>query len=81
MALEQPFAVLSPAAGVGAAGGCIARPAVVHDGAGAVGRGTGAGQDGIHEQAGLGHGQAGVLFLSRTVSRTTKKWASMTRVA
>ena len=81
MALEQVLAVPSAALGVGTPGGRIARPAVVHDGAGAVGRRAGAGQDGIHQQAGLGHGQAGVLFLSRRVSRTTKKWAGMTRVA
>ena len=76
MASEQVLAVPPAALGVRAAGGRIAGPAVVHDGAGAVGRGTGAGQDGIHQQAGLGHGQAGVLFLSRSVSRTTKKWAA-----
>ncbi len=78
---EEVLAVPPTALGMGAAGGRIAGPAVVHDGQGAVGRGTGAGQGRIHQQAGLGHGQAGVLFLSRSVSRTTKKWASMTRVA
>ncbi len=81
MALKQPFTVLPAAAGVGTAGGRVARPAVVHDGNGAVGRGAGARQERIHQQTGLGHGQAGVLFLSRSVSRTTKKWASMTSVA
>ena len=81
MASEEVLAVPPTALGMGAAGGRIAGPAVVHDVAGAVGRGAGAGQDRVHEQAGLGHGQAGVLFLRRSVSRTTKKWASMTRVA
>ena len=78
---EQALAVPSAALGVGAAGGRIARPAVAHDGEGAVGRGAGAGQGRIHQQAGLGHGQAGLFFLSRSISRTTKKWASMTSVA
>ena len=81
MLTEQVLAVPPTALGMRAAGGRVACPSVVHDGQGAVGRGTGAGQDGVHQQAGLGHGQAGVLFLSRSVSRTTKKWASMTRVA
>ncbi len=81
MASKQVLAVPPTALGMGTAGGRIAGPAVVHDGDGAVGRGTGAGQDRVHQQTGLGHGQAGVLFLSRSVSRTTKKWASMTRVA
>ena len=66
---------------MGAAGGRIARPAAVHHGDGVVGRGAGAGKDRVHQQTGLGQGQVGVLFLSRNVSRTTKKWASMTRVA
>ena len=81
MVSEQVFAVPAAALGMGAASGRVARPAVVDDGRGAVGRGAGAGQERVHQQAGLGHGQAGVLFLSRSVSRTTKKWASMTRVA
>ena len=78
---EEVRAVPPTALGMRAASGRVAGPAVVHDGAGAVGRGAGAGQGRIHQQTGLGHGQAGVLFLSRSVSRTTKKWASMTRVA
>ena len=81
MASEEVLAVLATALGMGTAGGRIARPAVAHDGQGAVGRGAAAGQQRVHQQAGLGHGQAGVLFLSRSVSRTTKKWASMTSVA
>ena len=73
MALEQPFAIPSAAWGVGATGGRIARPAVVHNGTGAVGRGVGAGRNGIHQQTGPGHGQTEVPFLSLRVSRTTKE--------
>ena len=62
MASKQVLAVPPTALGMGTAGGRVARPAVVPDGEGAVGRGAGAGQDGVHEQAGLGHGQAGMLF-------------------
>ncbi|MCE2468159.1 MAG: DUF308 domain-containing protein [Caldilineaceae bacterium] len=40
MALKQPFTVLPAAAGVGTAGGRVARLAVAHDGNGAVGRGA-----------------------------------------
>ena len=78
---EQVLAVPPTALGMGPAGGRVAGPAIVHDGDGAVGRGADAGQHRVHQQAGLGHGQAGVLFLRRSVSRTTKKWASMTSVA
>ncbi len=78
---EQVGAVPPSALGVGAASGRVAGPAVVHDGQGAVGRGTGAWQERVHQQAGLGHGQAGPFFWRRSVSRTTKKWASMTSVA
>ncbi len=67
--------------GMGTAGVRVACPSVAHNGAGAVGRGAGAGQGRVHQQTGPGHGQAGVLFGSRSVSRTTKKWASMTSVA
>ena len=81
VASEEVLAVLATALSMGTASGRIARPAVVHDGQGAVGRGAATGQQCVHQQAGLGHGQAGVLFLSRSVSRTTKKWASMTSVA
>lgn len=81
MASEQVLAIPLSALGMGAASGRVARPAVVHDVQGAVGRGAGAGQDRIHEQIGLGHGQAGPFLWSRSLSRTTKKWASMTNVA
>ena len=66
MVSEQVLAVPSAALGMG--------PAVAQDGAGA-------GQSRIHQQASPGHGQAKVLFGSRSVSRTTKKWANMTSVA
>ena len=35
----------------------------------------------VPSAAGLGHGQAELFFGSRSLSRTMKKWASMTSVA
>ena len=82
LVVQRNFIVPEQAPAVpSAAGGRIARPAVAHDGEGAVGRGAGAGQGRIHQPAGLGHGQVGLFFRSRSISRTTKKWAGMTSVA
>lgn len=66
---------------MGTASGDVACPVIVQDGHGAVGQGIASGQGCVHQQTGLGHGQAGRFLGSRSISRTTKKWARMTSVA
>ena len=59
---RQARAVPAAVLGVCAVGGRIARPAVARDCTGAVGLGAGAGQGRVYDQAGPGHGQAGLFF-------------------
>ena len=62
MASEQVLAVPLAALGVGAAGSRIAGPAVVHDGAGAVGWCAGAGQERVHHKQVWGTVRPGCFF-------------------
>ena len=59
------------------AGGCVAGPAAAHDGAGAVGCGADEERGRLHQQAGPGHGQAGLFWGSHSVSRTAKLSSSI----